>query len=142
MMLKALVKDASMSAAMASDVVCTLENPTQTPAPAKGRLHRIGSAWVTSAIKCKWCLTCTCKAGQSKACVNRILNPFLVLTQDTEYDQVRPPVIAQQGDCIAENAVDGLDDPWQGFQSTPELQLHRIMHKHAGLRISERSATS
>ena len=36
-MLKALVKDASMSAAMASEVVCTLENPTQTPAPAKGK---------------------------------------------------------------------------------------------------------
>ena len=38
-MLKALVKDASMSAAMASDVVCTLENPTHTPAPAVDRLH-------------------------------------------------------------------------------------------------------
>ena len=40
-MLKALVKDASMSAAMASEVVCTLEKPTQTPAPA-GDMAKLG----------------------------------------------------------------------------------------------------
>jgi len=34
-MLKALVKDASMSAAIASAVVCTRENPTHTPAPSR-----------------------------------------------------------------------------------------------------------
>ena len=40
-MVKALLNDASISAAMASAVVSTLEKPTQTPAPADIFSYRI-----------------------------------------------------------------------------------------------------
>ena len=69
-----------------------------------------------------------------KSCMETMSADCLMLTQDAKYDQVRPAVVAQQGYCIAEDAIDWLYNPWQGFQSAPEFQLRRSMYQQAASR--------